>query len=182
MTSRFLAWLKNKQKESKKNKCKMFKKNGAGVLVFCPATKRFLVHCRGSAGSNAGQYGLFGGGLDLGQAEASDIDSLEDLVSNDALRIFKRTAERELYEESGFDGKVELKLINIFRDPKCKSQFYNFLGIVEKEFKVNPPEKYEDETDVDKSRWVTWSELTQLKPKHFGLKNIIKSNWENPYF
>jgi 8-oxo-dGTP pyrophosphatase MutT (NUDIX family) len=182
MTSKFLTWLISKQKILKKNKCKQWKKNGAGVLVFCSETKRFLVHCRGKAGSNAGQYGLFGGSLDIGKNEAKKIKSLEELASDDAMKIFEKTAIRELYEESGYSGEIDLKLISIHRDVDCKFQFYNFLGVVDEEFEVDPPKEFLDETEVKKCQWLTWQELKNLQPKHFGLKKIIKKGWENPTF
>lgn len=182
MTSRFLTWLKNKQKETKKSKCRACKKNGAGILVFCSETKRFLLHCRGKGGSNSGQYGLFGGSLELGENEAKHIKSLEDLSEEETLGLFEKTARRELEEESGYQGEIDLKLINVFTDSKCKFQFYNFLGTVSKEFKVNPPKEFLTETDVEKSIWMTWEELKNLQPKHFGLKNIVKKSWENPKF
>lgn len=182
MTSKFLSWLRNKQKEPKKTDCKTWKKNGAGVLVFCPKTKRFLVHCRGEGGSNSGQYGLFGGSLDLGKNEAKKVKSLSDLTEFEQLKLFEKTAIRELKEESGYSGEIDLKLINIIQDSKCKFQFYNFLGIVRDEFKVQPLGEFLSETDVEKSVWFSWEQLKNLNPKHFGLKKIIKKCWENPSF
>lgn len=181
MASKFLNWLKHKEKNQQKNECKSFKKNGAGILIFCPNTNRFLLHCRGEAGSNSGQYGLFGGSIDLGENEAKKIKSPDQLVSDEAIKVFKKTAIRELYEESGYEGPLKLELINIVRDDKCKFQFYNFLGLVNQEFKVNPPKEFLKETDVEKSVWFTWKELLEIKPKHFGLKDIIKS-WKNSNF
>jgi ADP-ribose pyrophosphatase YjhB (NUDIX family) len=70
---------------------------GAGVLPYCPLTKRFLINLRSQEVNEPGTWGVWGGKMDWGETEPVE------------------TAERELREETQFKGKIDLKLLCVFK-------------------------------------------------------------------
>lgn len=79
----------------------------------------------------------------------------------------KKEALREFREETGFKGDLELLPAYIYEDENLK--FHNFISLID-EFKP----KLDHETD--KAKWVTYTELKQLSPKHFGLIALLKNS------
>ncbi len=85
---------------------------------------------------------------------------------------------KELSEESGYNGPIQLNLLYIFEDNKknskgepCLFRFWTFAGIVPKEFDSNPHAHHQWETAG--LHWVTFEELMKLEPKHYGLKALL---------
>lgn len=124
---------------------KFFGKRGAGVLIYCRATQRYLLGKRSHQVKEPGTWGLFGGAIDN-----------DNETSNSA-------AIRELEEEIGYTGEVLLHTIDIYR--KGTFSYHNFIGIV--------PEEFDAELDWENSR-AEWFRLDDFPtPLHFGLSRII---------
>ena len=126
---------------------------GAGVLVVAKTTGRFLVAMRSPDVNEPNTYGVIGGKVD-------DENTVE--MSSEALR--------ELEEETGYSGKIEMKLISVYSVPTF--QYNTFLGIVPDEYEPVPHPAHEWENSFFK--WVTYDELKKLKPMHFGLKYTLE--------
>ena len=91
---------------------------GAGIVPFCVGTGRFLVGMRSGSCYDSYTWGGFGGTIDVG----------DDLT-------IKGAAIRELGEETGYTGDIDLVSGYIFRDGGIDFTYYNFIGIVDDEFK-----------------------------------------------
>lgn len=120
---------------------------GAGCLVVCPSTKRILLGQRSKDVEQPLEWGGFGGAIDMN----------EDV---------KTAALRELREETGFKGKATL--IPLFKFKKQSFTFFNFLAIVDVEYKP----KLDWETA--QAKWFKWDHLPS--PLHFGLKSILQNS------
>lgn len=127
-------------------------KFGAGILVHCESTGRFLLSFRSSLVNEPHTYGIIGGKVD----DEENVD-------------LKKEALRELEEETGYTGEIKLSDLSVFEAPNFA--YYTFLGVIEKEYKPvsHPDHAWEN----DHFRWVTYQELLNLEPKHFGLEYII---------
>ena len=124
---------------------------GAGVLPICRSTGRILVAMRSEFVNEPNTWGIFGGAMDEGETP-------------------HEAAERELTEETGYNGKFQLIPAYIYVSPDKTFKYYNFIGIVEEEF---APE-YDWETES--SEWMTLEELMKAEPKHFGLEKLLKES------
>jgi 8-oxo-dGTP pyrophosphatase MutT (NUDIX family) len=118
---------------------------GAGVLIYCTQTKRFLLGLRSRLVNEPGTWGTFGGKID------NDADP-------------KSAARRELEEETGYDGNIDLQLFDIFQSGNFK--FYNFLGKVEEEFKPRLDWENSD------AQWFSLDEFP--RNLHFGTKRLLE--------
>lgn len=147
--------------------------SAAGVLPFCTVTKRFLPNLRSGQVSSPNTYSLYGGGVFLGEDEASEIPNTEELHKPENMHIFEETARRELEEEAGYDGPLHLQHLYTYKDEPCKWYYYNFLGLVPNEFEPQASEEHAWE-DSGQNLWVTYDELLNLEPKHFGLEKLLK--------
>ena len=117
---------------------------GAGVLVYCTSTNRFLLGLRSKLVNEPNTWGTFGGKIE------GDADP-------------KMAALRELKEETGYNGNVDLQLFDVFQSGNFK--FYNFLGKVEEEF--SPTLDWENES-------AEWFSLNDFPPNlHFGTKRLL---------
>jgi 8-oxo-dGTP pyrophosphatase MutT (NUDIX family) len=121
-----------------------FGNKGAGVLVYCQNTKRFLLGLRSRFVNEPGTWGTFGGKID-----------------NDANP--KEAALRELKEETSYSGNIDLQLFDVFQSGNFK--FYNFFGKVEEEFK--PILDWENES----AEWFSLDEFPSNL--HFGTKRLL---------
>jgi len=119
-------------------------KRGAGVLIFCKKTQRFLLGLRSPYVDQPNTWGLFGGAID-GKETAN------------------QAAIRELHEEIGYTGEVSLYTLDIYR--KGAFTFHNFIGIVPDEFKP----RLDKETSS-----VRWFSLKDFPEKlHFGMERLV---------
>lgn len=126
-------------------------KIGAGALIFARDTKRVLLGFRSKMENNPHVWGNQGGHVDSGERV------------HDALK-------REIREETGYRGPIEFIP---FPDGKFKDtefHFYNFLGIVPKEFTPHPDKKWAWETE--KWGWFDFDNLPD--PMHPVLNKKIK--------
>lgn len=147
--------------------------SGAGVLPFCSTTKRFLPNLRSAHVMQPNTYGIFGGGIFVGEEEASKIKDAKELIDSKNEHIFRDAAKRELGEETGYHGAIDLQLLYVYQDNACDWHYYNYLGTVFQEFNSSPTDHRSWEQHEDGSHWVTFDELLSLNPKHFGLKKLL---------
>ena len=135
-------------------------KIGAGVLIICQKTGRILLGMRSKYSDNPNMWCNFGGGVDpeLGECEADVI----------------KTARREMHEESGYTGRVDLIPSFVYETPAKTFKFYNFIGLVGEEFE--PKLSWE----TSDARWFSLDELKKIDRKdfHFGLKLQFENDIE----
>lgn len=117
---------------------------GAGVLVRCSTTERYLLGYRSSQANEGHSWGVFGGAME--SKEHSRLAAL-----------------REFREETKYKGKIYLKLIYVYKDEGFR--FYNYLGNVKEEFQ--PTLDWENE----KAEWFALQDFPS--PLHFGLRKLI---------
>lgn len=117
---------------------------GAGVIIQCAKTKRYLLGLRSQYVNEPNTWGTFGGMIDKGE------DPLE------AVR-------REIEEEIGVSQEIPIKLFDTFE--KGTFKFYNFYGVVQNEFK---PELDWENADA---RWFSKGDFPPNL--HFGLKRLV---------
>jgi len=120
---------------------------GAGILPIAKSG-RILIGFRSKEVSYPHTWAPFGG-----KAETKNM---------------KKEAIREFREETGYKGDLELFPAHVYEDENHK--FHNFIGLVKDEFE--PKLDYE----TDKAKWVTYKELKQLSPKHYGLTALLKNS------
>ena len=117
---------------------------GSGAIPFAKSTGRFLINHRSMHVEQPGTYGTWGGAIDR-QEDPKD------------------AAERELREEAGYGGSVEMVPLYVFR--KGTFAYHNFMAIVEDEFV--PHLDWESQG----YKWVEWGKWP--KPTHFGLTGLV---------
>ena len=94
----------------------------------------------------------------------------EDLKKQPTDDILLKHIKRELAEECNYNGPIRSykKLVNY----KHKAfSYYNFLIIIDShsfEIKLN--------WETEKAKWVTFDELDNLAPMHFGLAHVLNDN------
>jgi len=120
---------------------------GAGILPIAKDTGRILVAMRSPYVQEPNTYGVWGGAIDSDEKP-------------------EKAAEREFDEETGFRGPM--KMIPAYKFKDGSFTYHNFLGIVDSEF--NPRLNWETAS----YKWITFEELVDLRPKHFGLKLLLK--------
>ena len=123
------------------------KKEGAGCLIFCRETDRFLLIERSEYVPVPRTWSLPGGGVDPGE------------TPEDAAR-------REVSEEVGFDiGVHPVKLIYTNETHAPRFKFYTFACTVKHEFK--PTLNFESSN-------YKWCDLSDMpEPLHWGIKQMI---------
>jgi 8-oxo-dGTP pyrophosphatase MutT (NUDIX family) len=121
-----------------------FGNKGAGVLVYCQNTNRFLLGLRSKFVNEPGTWGTFGGKID-----------------NDANA--KEAALRELKEETNYRGPINLIHFDTFQSGSF--QFFNFLGVVDEEFQPRLDWENED------AQWFSPDGFP--RNLHFGLRRLI---------
>lgn len=120
-------------------------KQGAGCIILAKDTKRICLPHRSSYVEQPDTWGTWGGAIDSGEDP-------------------KVSAIRELREEAGYNGKLELIPLYVFKHPSGFT-YYNFLALVEEEFAP----KLDWETQG--YRWVKYGDWPH--PLHNGLKLLL---------
>ena len=137
-------------------------KEASGILVIAIDTGRILVGLRSGEVLEPFTWGNFGGVIGL-----NDYGEEEEKLSPEENAI------KEMSEEVGYNGEIELKTAFLFK--KGNFKYHNYLGIVPKEFVVNDSDL---NWEVDKVQWLTLNELIKLDKKHFGLQGLLDNSME----
>lgn len=118
---------------------------GAGCILLAKDSGRLLLMKRSAYVNEPHTWGNIGGA----------IDEMEDP---------KEAAKREVQEESGYSGSIEMIPLFVFR--KSNFTYYNFLGLIETEFQ--PTINWESEG-------FEWCELGNWpSPLHFGVQSLFQ--------
>jgi 8-oxo-dGTP pyrophosphatase MutT (NUDIX family) len=117
---------------------------GAGCIFLALDTGRLLLAKRSQHVEQPGTYGTFGGAIDQGEAPLE-------------------AAKREVFEETGFTDYTTIEPLFVFRDKSFR--YYNFLVVVEKEFK--PKLNWES----DGYKWCKFGRWPS--PLHFGVRRLL---------
>ena len=118
---------------------------GAGALILAKKSKRFLLSKRSCEVQESHTWNVFGGAIDRG------------LTPEQAVR-------KEIKQECGYSGNIHLIPLYVFNH-SSGFKYYNYLGIVEKEFR--PRLNWESEG----FQWAEWGNWPQ--PLHFGLAGVL---------
>lgn len=121
---------------------------GAGILLIAQDTRRLLLVLRSQEVNEPGTWGIPGGKID-------DEDESPQVA-----------AKREAREEVGYRGALKLIPAHVFKAGNFK--FFNFIGIVPKEFK--PRLDWEN----DDAGWFSLKELPS--PLHFGIQSLLQNS------
>lgn len=122
-------------------------KAGVGCIFVAQDTGRFLLAKRSAQVEQPGTWGGFGGA----------IDSNEDPV---------QAVAREVREEAGYTGLFQLNPLLVFK--KDSFRYYNFLAVVESEFK--PDLNWENSG----YKWCKYGDWPS--PLHFGLVALFNDH------
>lgn len=137
-------------------------KVAAGVLPICKSTGRILIGMRSRHVFEPNTFSGFGGKV------SEPDDDQEDYHGEITPELIVYTAKNELEEETGYGDDIELIKTYVYRDGDF--EYHNFWGIVPEEFE--PELNWEN----DYAEWVTLSQLKKLRPKHFGLTDLLKNS------
>lgn len=118
---------------------------GAGCLILARDTGRICIAHRSQEVEQPGTWGTWGGAIDQGEDP-------------------KMAAAREVREEAGYHGKLQMIPLYVFKH-QSGFRYYNFLAVVDKEF--NPSLDWETQGYV-------WTEFGKWpKPLHHGLQSLL---------
>lgn len=121
---------------------------GAGILPLSKSTGRVLLVLRSQYVNEPGTWGMPGGKIDS-ESEPP-----------------KSAAKREMEEEVGYGGAVEIIPLYVFKAKNFK--FYNFLGLIDDEFQ--PVLDWENDD-------AKWFDLDNLPKKlHFGIRAMLDNS------
>lgn len=122
------------------------KLGAAGCILLSQKTGRLMIGLRSEKVLEPGTWGTWGGAIEEG--------------SNP-----KRTAYDELFEETGYEGPLDLQPLHTFTSPDRSFTYHNFLGVVDDEFE--PWETHESNGHL-------WFEADDWpEPLHFGMYDLI---------
>lgn len=122
-------------------------KQGAGSIVVARDTGRILLPFRDESVQDGNTWGTWGGAID--DEENPEI-----------------AAKRELQEEAGYSGNIEMIPLQPFKDGDFI--YHNFLAIVDYEFK--PKTNWETKSTM-------WTTLDKIPvPLHYGLKFVLTNS------
>ena len=121
-------------------------KRGAGCLFFAMDTRRLCIAHRSDEVEQPGTWGTWGGAIDRNESP-------------------EQAVTREAREEAGYAGKLELEPLFVFKHSSGFT-YYNFLAVVEREFK--PHLDWESQGFV----WTTFGKWPT--PLHPGLALLLK--------
>lgn len=127
------------------NKTGFWGKQAAGCVFLARDTGRFLIAHRSSYVLEPNTWGSWGGAIDNGE------DPVE-------------AVKREAHEETGYAGPITIEPLYVFK--KDTFRYYNFLAIVDKEFKPRLDWETQGYAWCDFGDWP--------HPLHFGLISLLK--------
>jgi 8-oxo-dGTP pyrophosphatase MutT (NUDIX family) len=120
-------------------------RRGAGCVIMAQDTGRFCIAHRSSRVEQPGTWGTWGGAIDEGEDPA-------------------QAARRELAEEAGYTGAMKLVPLYVFKHDSGFT-YYNFLAIVEQEFRPKLDWETQGYDWVEYGAWPS--------PLHPGLKAVL---------
>jgi len=120
---------------------------GAGAIVMARSTGRFLLPLRSRHVEQPGTWGVWGGAIDANEVPAT-------------------AAKREIVEEAGYEGEIEIVPLVVFESGSFR--YHNHLAIVEEEF--TPQLNWETE----RAEWFEFEDFPQ--PLHFGLLYMLENS------
>jgi 8-oxo-dGTP pyrophosphatase MutT (NUDIX family) len=120
-------------------------RRGAGCVIMARDTGRFCIAHRSSRVEQPGTWGTWGGAIDEGEDPA-------------------QAARRELAEEAGYTGAMKLVPLYVFKH-ESGFTYYNFLAIVEQEFRPKLDWETQGYDWVEYGAWPS--------PLHPGLKAVL---------
>jgi 8-oxo-dGTP pyrophosphatase MutT (NUDIX family) len=127
------------------NRTGFWGRRGAGCIIMARDTGRFCIAHRSNSVEQPGTWGTWGGAIDEGEDPA-------------------QAARRELAEEAGYAGAMKLVPLYVFKH-ESGFTYYNFLAIVEREFRPK--------LDWETQGW-DWVEYGAWpNPLHPGLKAVL---------
>ena len=140
---------------------------GAGCLLLSTDSKKIGVAMRGKYVQSPNVLGTIGGAIDEPRNK-----KLSDMTEAELVDISKKTVIKEVSEEVGYNGSLELIPL-LISSTKTRSGsnfiYYNYLAIVPTEFE--PILNWENEALV----WMTLDELLSIDPKklHRGVVALL---------
>ncbi len=135
----------------------------SGILPICKTTGRIAIGLRAAWVNQPLTWGNFGGAIGLNH----DGEEIEKLSPED-------NAIQEFQEETGYFSDVELIPSFLFQQGSFK--YYNFIGLVDEEFKMNRDGM--EHIEVLKIEWVTLEELKNHERLHTGIVALLDNNIE----
>ena len=120
---------------------------GAGAIVMARSTGRFLLPLRSQHVEQPGTWGVWGGAIDANEVPST-------------------AAKREIAEEAGYEGEIEIVPLVVFESGSFR--YHNHLAIVEEEF--TPKLNWESE----RAEWFEFKDFPQ--PLHFGLLYMLENS------
>lgn len=125
---------------------------GAGVLIYCKTTNRYLLNYRSKYVNEPNTYGVWGGKLDRGETNP------------------KMSALREFKEETGnvYNKPIIMNLLCVYKTEGFI--YHNYIGYIEEEFTPNVENCWESDGYI-------WTELNDFEKLnlHFGVEYILKT-------
>lgn len=122
-------------------------RRGAGILLVAKSTGHVLLLLRGEKCNEPGTWGLPGGKIEPNESALA-------------------ASVRELEEEAGWDGEVNVLREPIFVFEEPDFEFFTYFGFVDDEFE---PQLNWESDDAE------WFALTRLPhPLHFGVKALFR--------
>ncbi len=121
-------------------------RQGAGCILYARTTRRLLLPFRSFFVLEPHTWGVWGGAVDPGNEIGESV-------------------RRQVVEETGFEGEVELIPLCVFQDEEHGFRYHNFIGVIDDEFE--PVLNWES----DDARWFDEGEWPD--PLHFGLRYLL---------
>lgn len=121
---------------------------GAGCILLARSTGRLCIAHRSKDVEEPHTWGTWGGAIDSGENPAT-------------------AAKRELQEEAGYSGHVDMVPLYVFRHPSGFT-YYNFLAVVDEEFSP------EMDWETQGYRWFEYGQWP--KPLHRGMVSLLNDS------
>lgn len=128
----------------------------SGILPVCTKTKRLCLAWRSVAVHMGNCWGTIGGAIQRGMSPAE-------------------SAIKEMREETGYEGSIQMLDAHVFVSGKFR--YFNFLGLVDREFTFEPKRGHGWETDH-----IEWMDYGKAREEieggraHLGLKPLFEES------